>query len=201
MKMFHTIRELINYCEHCKMCGGTRILRIDVGPDLFYGLEDFSMVGDILTLKCSYDANFDSAMDGNRIPIYVDINCKNNTFSVRNAITLYDEFFVSLYGVCPSCDSFVNSSDIDTTSDSQSFFNIGVDSESFFLDNTDLKFNVMYYYYDVIQTTMTVSKLLVINEENGNWSAEKAIDLPFMDLNFSDEKATVEMLNMLITFS
>jgi hypothetical protein len=220
MKLFNSLQELWNYCSFCPLCReNCRSIDVSVGPDKQFKIELFEKSPDSLRIRCGL------TIKRNVYIIERQFNCLDNSFTTEVTNVLADSWF-GAYDVCPlknklldeqrlkdeyfyfyiqsSCKKCGQSSthgadlELDITDPKiGKVFNIGLELESVYLLKNKDKFHITLSYD---RNAMLVSRCY--EDEDGDFiESDKAIELPLVKLDFSDQNRVIDKIKTLILFS
>lgn len=123
----------------------------------------------------------------------------NQQLSQPTAIKELQEvgFFFSIYANCSECESSVNTFDIEVWLDTKEIGDFGIEFESIFLIKTKDTYNLGLYPGD---KTMVAVRLL--EDESGNFQDDSAaVNLPYVEFDYSNEEHVMNRLKMMLTFN
>lgn len=207
MKIFNTVQELWDHCTFCPVCQEhTRTVTMQVGPDDQFKLSSnipYEKVGSKLKLYAQFEMERGSLdyVKGRCAATYI-INCDNCTFELQvdDANKLADKvkkayFYFYLHSTCTKCDSaYLNSSDVEFDLENKKVFHLQIEREGVYLQD---KYHVSISHD---QNILLVSKL-EISQDGFRIDHEKVIELPFVNLDFTNIPKVINKIKTLILFS
>jgi len=191
VKNLDTIKFLWEYCSYCYICkDNCRDISIIVGPrPSFLSEEIFTLISfkkskNFLMLKIkAYKKIYNFT-----------INCNTNDFKIKNNENLNGKFFFYLHGSCINCDSYANTLDIDIDFNNKKLKNIGIEQERILISDLEYKYLISIFYqlnstlvYKWLDTDESSDLIIKIND--------KGFKIPIVDLDLSDQKATINKIN------
>lgn len=209
MRIFNTVQELWSYCLFCPICQEpSRNIILTVGPDNEFVITEFEKKGSELKLFCSYRQGNLSKKDKSRAPTHsatFTIDCLKNSYQVETAgldpaiVATAKEAYFYLYinANCTGCDnSYLNSSDLEFYSEDKTIHNIQMEREGAYVSSGKDKFHITLSHDSGV---MRVSRCYDMDGETID--DEKVIELPLVNLDFSDAPKVINKVKTLILFS
>lgn len=212
MKIFNTVDELWSFCTFCPLCqDDNRTISLQVGPDDEFSIMPSDSIpyekeNSQLKLYPSYQMDRDDINRvAGRIAITYLVNCQTNTFTIqfpdttKSIPTLVEaakhaKFYFYIYAKCFQCaNSYADSSDIEFDLENSKVHNIQMEQEGYYLQN---KYHVtVSHEYNILM----VSRLEAAGD--ALIDHEKVIELPYINLDFSNVTKMVSKIGTLILFS
>lgn len=207
VKLFNSVEELWAYCLFCPICKNPdRFLDLTAGPDDHFKIEAWKKVGTQLQLDCGFrhDRKDKKSRAGHYKANYV-VDCQQNTYHLSTSgpdSALAEKaaefnFFFHVYAKCKACyNSSVNTTDIEFDDSKKLVYNMEVDRESVYLLEDKDKYHItLSHDRNVMMVSRcSLQKETIIDEEN-------VIDLPLINLDFSNPTKIVNKIKTLILFS
>jgi hypothetical protein len=206
-KVFNTVEELWDYCLFCPVCQDPdRYLDITVGPDEHFEIEDWEWNDNQLRLNCSFrfDRTYKKSRAGSYGASYL-IDCQQNTFKLTTngpdpviadrAVGF--EFFFHIFAKCQKCNySYINTVDLELNGNDHTISNIQMDRESAYLIGEKDKYHITLSHD---RNVMMVSRCQI---KDGNLEDEESvIELPLVNLDFSNHAKVINKIKTFILFS
>lgn len=207
-KKFKTVQELWNYCLYCPICQqSSRTLNLTIGPDDDFKLSEYHKVGSELKLICGY--RHDKRCRRKKPTSYTaifNINCNTNLCSIEASgiePKILDKikesyFFFNIDSNCNLCDkTYLSTTDLELGIDNKTIYNIQIDRESAYLLAEKDKYHITLSYNASITW---VSKISL--DANGKViDDDRIIELPLIDLDFSQPIKAANKIKTVILFS
>jgi hypothetical protein len=207
MKIFNTTEELWNYCLFCPVCQDPdRYIDITVGPDEHFEIEDWEYDGGgQLRLNCSFrlDRTYKKNRPGSYTASYL-IDCQQNTFQltangpdpvIANHAAGF-EFFFHIFAKCVKCNySYINTVDLELNKD-HTISNLQMDRESAYMIGEKDKYHITLSHD---RNVMMVTRCQIIDKTLED--EENVIELPLINLDFSNHTKIINKIKTLILFS
>jgi hypothetical protein len=197
VKIFNTLQELWDYCLICPICqNSSRRILISVGPDLVVSLNHFRKQDSSLFLQCSFNKK------NNYYIIEYNIDCNTNLYDVTvtnrhinaphhqmtDQKVMQAYFYFYIQSSCDKCvASATYSADLELLQDEKRVFNIELEREHFVLADDMTHRLTVLYDRDV---------MLASNDAH-----QKSVELPILNLDFSDQPKLINKIKTLILFS
>jgi hypothetical protein len=222
MKIFNTFQKLWNYCLFCPICQEpSRTISISIGPDEEWRLTEFQKEGSELKLftTCTiFDS--DEPEDPelrrkfrklNSCSATFIIDCDNNTFVLQgNRFAFNDEdpklvelakknaTYIYLHAKCNRCDNtYLDTMDIGLDPISNTLSNFQIEREGAYLMSEKDKFHISLQHDRGLMSVSRMFESILSNIVED----EKVIDLPLVNLDFSNAPKVVNKIKTLILFS
>lgn len=207
MKIFNTVEELWDHCLFCPVCQDPdRYVDITVGPDEHFEIEDWEADGSQLRLTCNF--RFDRTDKKNRASKYSAtylIDCQQNTFKlttngpdpvIANHAAGFELFF-HIFAKCEKCNcSYINTADLELNNKDHIISNIQIDRDSVYMIGEKDKYHITLSHD---RNVMMVSRCQM--KDNTIEDEESVIELPLVNLDFSNHSKVVNKIKTLILFS
>lgn len=208
MKALNSVQDLWAHCRFCPICQDMcRDVTIDVGPDDVFTISSFEKQDHILRLECTFRAK------KQRYRTVYSVNCLDNTFKVdisepvhesassdsykRNDRASAPYFFFYIFSDCKKCNSaHTNSSDLELDLLERKVSNIGIEREGVYLLTEKDKFHISLFYD---RNVMLVSRAR--EEDSVIVDDDKHVELPLVNLDFSNPNKVINKIKTLILFS
>ncbi len=201
MRSLVNVKELLEYCEVCRICKSKRIIEPSVYPDDAFTLESWKLKDDHLLLYVTFETK------GKRNFTYkltFDINCEDNTIETKTreitelpsdgTISTANSYKIELgiYAKCENACSYINSIDLELDIVKQTCSQIGIDSEHayVFINEDNFKCSL---WFDYVTNVLQLSNMSAPDPS--------LIALPIIDFDFSDLPKLKDKLTTLIVFS
>lgn len=208
MKILNSVQEVWNYCLFCPVCQKScRTIQVSVGPDDAFTISSFDKSDKDLLLRCVFRYR--------RIKYSVEylVDVENNSFEIESQKiddgfdnhqdidvdkakrALFYFYIQSHCKLCNGASSF--SSDIEFDLFTRTVSNFGIERESYYIKNENTKFHITLLHDRnvMIFSSANVSKDGLI-EIYG-----KPIELPLLNLDFSNTDKIINRIKTLILFS
>lgn len=201
------MEELWAYCLFCPICKNPdRFLELTAGPDDHFKIEAWKKIGSQLQIDCSfrYDRE-DKKSRGDHYEANYIIDCQQNTYQLltngpdsvlAGKVTEFN-FFFQIFSKCKTCyNSNVNTTDIEFDNINYIVYDMEIDRESVYLLEEKDKYHItLSHDRNVMMVSRCfLQKETIIDEEN-------VIDLPLINLDFSNPTKVVNKIKTLILFS
>lgn len=202
MRSLVNVKELLEYCQTCKVCNSKRKIEFSVYPDDCFKLDDWKIKDDHLLIHATFEAK------GKRIFRYAltfDIDCEKNTVETKTravlelppdgTISTAGAYTIELgiYGKCENLCSYVNAADLQLNIVDKTCSTIGIDSEHIYIfvfGDGDFKCSL---WYDYCSDSLHLSNMRTPDPSE--------IILPIMDFDFSNLSKLRDKLTSIIIFS
>lgn len=179
---------------------------VSVGPDAVFSLNSFSKQDSVLELQCEYDKK------SNIYSVEYKIDCNTNHFDVKvtnvrenmpetrlpEAKVTRAYFYFYIQSNCQGCDcSTAHGADLELDILDKKISNIQLERESFWLLNEADKYHISILHDSNV---MKVTRCYGIDEFDFR-EDDKAISLPIVNLDLSNQQKVVSKIKTLILFS
>jgi hypothetical protein len=205
MKIFNTLQELWDYSRFCPVCqDSSRNVRVELGPSP-HTLINVEKTNNQLTIESI------CKLRRQKYAIVFNIDC--NTSAVKAAISggetsEPDESaavsvdkpysYIKLMGDCPKCQcTHSTSSDIELDLLNKTLGPISLDREGIYLLDHKDKFHITIIYD---RKAVLVSRCSV-EPDDSILDDNKVLELPMINLDFSDQEKVINKIKTLILFS
>src|SRR5271170_6027884 len=206
-KLFNTMEELWAFCLSCPICKNpARFMDLTAGPDDHFTIDAWKKVDYQLQIDCSFrlDREDKKSRTDKYKASYV-IDCQQNTYHllvdgpdsvIANKATEFN-FFFQIFSKCKICyNSSVNTTDIEFDNGEHVAYNLEIDRESVYLLEGKDKYHITLSHD---RNVMMVSRCSI--QEKTIIDEESVIDLPLINLDFSNPTKIVNKIKTLILFS
>lgn len=211
MKIFSKFVELWNYCLFCPICQEpSRTISISIGPDEEWQLTEFQKIGSELKMFCYWildTEDKDHSIKTKHSAIFT-VDCDKNTYqlSVNSKDTAMaktapkSSAYIYLHAQCNGCDNtYLDTMDMDFDPETSAIYNFQIEREGAYILSEKDKFHISLQHD---RNVMSVSRMFALSESIGGMKEEdKVIDLPLVNLDFSNAPKIVNKIKTLILFS
>lgn len=212
MKIFNTVQELWTHCVFCPLCKQYgRTLALSAGPDdqfRFTQNMPYELSGHELKLNTVFDnhARKSKVPGSPKNAVSYTIDMESNTFTIdihsQSPLVVEDaekaNFYFYIYANCNNCNSsYFNSADLEFDLLEKKVCNLQADREGFYLTSEKDKYHITASHDKNI---LMVSRL-EIAEDGIVSDGESIVELPFINLDFSDLTKVSNKIKTLILFS
>lgn len=199
--IFNNLNELIKYLKHCPICNGSRT--IDISPDDSFVGRGYSLYAPYL--YDNYLVLVSRKSTRQTLPI-IKINLKTNSIyllevdgclPIKSFLNKWSNAILSIDCDCKECDkSFSNSNDMYLDFQSMTIKDLDIAREGYDIYFEGQTYQVTINYFS---DYMLVSKYNKVG--NVDVLSMEEVQLPIINIDFSDVSKVVSRIKTLLTFN
>lgn len=204
MKIFNTLKELWDHCFFCPICQKDgREMTVSVGPDEVFTLISYQKSSTNLDMECRFQY---------RKKLYLvnyKINCLDNSFIVdikedyqdnssNNEGASRSYFYFYIQSHCPDCNqSSVFGEDIELSFLDKKIYNLSLQEEEFYLPKNNPTILID------LDHMLDVTNIYKCSNSDGKFYIDfnSEVQLPLLNLDFSNQEKVFDKIKTLILFS